>query len=516
MPEKKRYLISNRLAPQLDPETVQDLKEFVDTHDEAQLVKLTSVGRHVIEMTVEQKQKLEQRHPNLAIEEDHPMDLYPAPMLPQVVAHEAGQFGLEIEVKDSTTGQPIDDVTIFALVEGASYKAVTDAQGHATLLSDFPLLLQVIASPRDTYWSRVVDNVDLTTTQSLEIRLKPLLVTGAHEWGVRLMEFPRVNRFWTGKGVKVGVIDSGVANNLPDIKPVGGYNTLDAADPNTWYVDEKGHGTHCTGIISGHADGTGIRGGAPDAEVYSVKVFPGGFTSDIVEAVEWCIRNKMDVINMSLGTRQYSLGLENVLQDAYQRGITVVAATGNNSSSVSYPAAYRTTIAVSALGRFGTFPEDSDHSRAVTDITDWRGELFGAQFSNFGPEVEVCAPGVAILSTVPSGYVSWDGTSFATPLVCALVALILEAYPWIRTGDARQPEYVRSIIRGAAVNLGMPPLLQGYGLPLATRALASAQPRPQQQQMHARHNVAATYQPRAYPYYAYNMPYAAPGYAQSY
>lgn len=511
MSEKKRYLISNRLAPQLDPETVQDLKDFVDTHNEAELVKLTSVGRHVIEMTEEQKRELEKKHPHLVIEEDHPMDMYPAPLLPQVAANVVGKFVLELEVKDATTGKPVKDVTIFGIVEGSSYKTVTDEQGHATLSSDLPLLLQVIASPRDTYWSRFAENVDLTNTQSLEFRLKPLLVTGAHEWGIQLMEFPRVNRVWTGKGVKVGVIDSGVANNLPDIKPAGGYNTLDAADPDTWYVDEKGHGTHCTGVISGHADGTGIRGGAPGAEVYSVKVFPGGYTSDIVEAVEWCIRNKMDVINMSLGTTERSLGLENVLKDAHQRGITVVAAAGNSSTGVSYPAAFRTTIAVSAIGRFGTFPEDSDHSRAITDIVDWRGELFGAQFSNFGPEVEVCAPGVAILSTIPSGYVSWDGTSFASPLVAALVALILEAYPWIRTGDARQPEYVRSILRGAAVKLGMPPLLEGHGLPLATRALAAAQPR----QRSNTWNAAAANPRGAYPN-AYTRLYGSQGYPQTY
>ena len=215
---------------------------------------------------------------------------------------------------------------------------------------------------------------------------------------------------------------------------------------------------------------------------------------------------------MSLGTTERSLGLENVLRDAYERGITVVAAAGNSSTSVSYPAAFRTTIAVSAIGRFGTFPEDSDHSRAVTDIVDWRGELFGAQFSNFGPEVEVCAPGVAILSTVPSGYSSPYGTSFAAPLVSALVALILEAYPWIRTGDARQPEYVRTILRRASVNLGMPPTLQGHGLPLATRSLAAAtQTRPQA----GAWGAGASSHYGAYPY-AYAGAYGAQGYPQNY
>lgn len=473
--QKRRYLVSNRNAPQLDPETLQDVRNFIDASEEAELIKSTSVGRHVISMTEEQKRELEQRHPNLIIEPDHPIDVMPAPMLPQVVQG-TGEQVLGVEVKDLTTGGPVAGVTVYGLGEVAAYKAETDAQGVAMLECSERYLLKVVASPRNTYWSRVVENVDLDTVQVLEIRLKPLLVTGAFDWGHRLMGFPRVNRQWRGRGIRVGIIDSGVTNELSDLCPAGGYNTLDGQNPADWFVDEKGHGTHCGGIIAAAANNVGIMGGAPDAEIYSAKVFPGGYTSDIVEAVEWCIRNRMDVINMSLGTTERSAALENVLFDAHQRGITCVAAAGNSSTTVAYPAAFQTSIAVSAVGRFGTFPEDSDHARSVTDIIDPRGELFGAEFSNFGPEVEVCAPGVAILSTIPSGYVAWDGTSFASPLVAALAALILEAYPSIRTGDARQPEYVRSIIQGSAVNLGMPPLLQGSGLPQATRALAAARP----------------------------------------
>lgn len=475
--ETKRYIVSNKFGPKLDDKSLESLRAFTAEKDEAEMVKSTPVGRHVVEMTEAQKKELEKKNPHLAIEEDQELDLYPMPGLPEsVMMADRGAYALNVSVKDLTTGAPVPDVTIFGLVESAVFKAVTDAQGQAVIQTPESSLLKVVASPRDTYWSRVVENVDLTTTQALEISLKPLLVAGAYGWGHRLLGFPRVNQRWTGAGIKVGVIDSGVSNQVPDIRPAGGLNTLDGADPNTWYIDEKGHGTHCTGIIAGLNNQIGVLGGAPNAEVFSLKVFPGGFTSDLVEAVEWCIRNRMDVINMSLGSEKPSTALENVLKDAYSRGITCIAAAGNSSSSVSYPAAFPTTIAVSAIGRFGTFPEDSDHSRTITNIVDWQGQLFAAAFTNSGPEIEVCAPGVAILSTVPTGYTAWDGTSFSSPLVAALAALILEAYPQIRTGDSRQPDFVRSIIGGAAINLGLPPTIQGRGLPLATRALSAAQP----------------------------------------
>ncbi len=176
---------------------------------------------------------------------------------------------------------------------------------------------------------------------------------------------------------------------------------------------------------------------------------------------------------MSLGAPAPSQVLASVLQDAYVRGITVVAATGNEATHVAYPAALPGVIAVGAIGRVGTFPADSAHGLKVGHLTDWGGELFAASFTNFGPEVSVCAPGVAVLSTVPSGYAAWDGTSMACPMVTALAALILEAYPAIRTGDAAQPEFLRSIISGAALNLGLPPTVQGFGVPQALTALGA-------------------------------------------
>jgi subtilisin family serine protease len=191
----------------------------------------------------------------------------------------------------------------------------------------------------------------------------------------------------------------------------------------------------------------------------------------MVEAIEWCIAQRIDVLSMSLGSPQPSAILQSVLHRAHQAGICCVAAAGNDTRAVAFPAAFDTVIAVGALGAFGRFPPDSAHALRIGRWTDPRGELFSAAFSNFGPEVAVAAPGVAVVSTVPTGYAAWDGTSMACPMVAALAALILQAHPWARTGDAHQPEYVRATLAASAVPLGMPGVIQGAGLPLATRAL---------------------------------------------
>jgi subtilisin family serine protease len=474
MAQKKRYLIGSRVSPQVSPQDLENIKSFVNDSDTAEVVKETPVGRQVVEMTDEEMREFAAAHPHLVVEEDPELDLYPMPGLPEVV--NLGQnFSRVFVVQDATNGKPVADATIFGIGDGPAYKAVTDASGRAQLLTNEALLKRVIVSPRDTYWSRLIENISVTDASDVNVTLKPLLVTGAYSWGHRLMNFAPVNNYWTGRGVKVAIIDSGISDKLQDIRPVGGYNTLDGQDANSWNVDEKGHGSHCAGIVSALANAVGVRGAAPDAEIYSVKVFPGGFASDLVEAVEWCIANRMDVISMSLGSRKLSQVLADTLRDAYERGITCVAASGNDSTAVAFPAALPTVIAVGAIGRYGTFPEDSAHGLKVGDHQDWTGKLFSANFTNFGPEIDFCGPGVAILSTVPSGYVAWDGTSFACPLITGLVALILEVSPEFRTGDSRQPEYVKSILQSSAANLGMPPHIQGAGLPLANQALAVIQ-----------------------------------------
>lgn len=254
----------------------------------------------------------------------------------------------------------------------------------------------------------------------------------------------RVNapRSWdsglTGKGTKVGVIDSGVSTH-PDLIVLGGQSFVDYTNS---YTDDNGHGTHVSGIISAENNEIGVAGVAPDSDIFALKALDqdgSGYLSDIIEAIDWSITNQMDVINMSLGTKTASSALESAVNTAYQNGILVVAAAGNESTSVSYPAKYSSVIAVSA--------------------TDENNKL--AYFSNFGPEVEVSAPGTNIISTSSQGdYENMSGTSMATPFVAGQLALLKELNPTDTAIQLREELHKNILDLGAA---GKDELF-GYGL----------------------------------------------------
>jgi subtilisin family serine protease len=473
---KRRFNVASRLGAVGNQASSARIEAFVTERDGVKEVKKTRTGRRVVEMTDAEAKTLRLSNPDVVVTEDQPVTLFKPPGYADALSLDTAEFAFPVVVVDDRSGAPLAEVSIYGIGAAANYKAVTGADGAAVLRCHEARLRRLVASPRHGHWSRIVDEVDASNAAGTTIRLRPLTTSGAYTWGHNLMAFDRVNAHWRGRGIKVGVIDSGVTDALSDLVPKGGFNTLDGAPPDSWNVDEKGHGTHCAGVIACRHDTHGIKGGAPDAEIYSLKVFPGGMVSDIIEAVEWCIGNGMDVISMSLGAREPDAVLEQVLLEAFNRGITLIAAAGNDATRVAYPAAYPTVIAVSALGMYRTFPEDSDHITKVGQEVDWSGTIFSASFTNFGPEVAVAAPGVAVVSTVPQGFASWDGTSMACPMVSALAALILEAYPGIRTRTAQQPATVRAILQASCINLGMSPVVQGSGVPRADWALSGAVP----------------------------------------
>jgi len=473
MAYKKRYLVASRAGARLQHAASAAVRDVVAATGEAEVVRATPFGRHVVTMPEAEAAALAAARPGLLIEPDPPLRLFPMPGLPDVVPSE-GEFEVPVLVTDATHNAPIANVTVYGIGEGAASKSVTDATGRAVLRVHEPTLQRVVASPADTYWSKYIEDVDATSGKTLQFSLRPLPVTGRYGWAQRLMRFDRVNPAWRGDAVAVAVVDSGISAKAADVVPSGGYNTLDAGPPDAWNVDEKGHGTHVGGLVAGVPHGIGMLGAAPGVRLYSVRVFPGGHLSDLVEAIEWSMLAGMDVVNLSLGSPNPSLVLAQVIGEAYSNGITCIAAVGNDRTEVAYPAALPSVFGVSAIGRWGTFPNDSGHMLKVGAWTDWYGVVFSAAFTNFGHEVDVCAPGVAILSTVPSGYASWDGTSMAAPLVTALAARLLQACPSIRTGDAQQVEIVRSILLASAIDLGLPVPQQGQGLPCADRAINAA------------------------------------------
>ncbi|MGE6414539.1 S8 family serine peptidase [Planococcus kocurii] len=252
-------------------------------------------------------------------------------------------------------------------------------------------------------------------------------------WGIPQIKAPVAwNSGFTGKGVKIAVIDSGISPHN-DLVIKGGIST---ADYTTSYSDDQGHGTHVAGIIGARNNGIGIKGVAYDADIYSVKAFDwegNAYLSDLIEGVEWSIANKMNIINLSGGSAENSNAFKAVFDRAYAKGLLIVAAAGNvgtlsgKEDNVEFPARYSSVIAVGAL--------DQDAKRA--------------EFSSTGPAVEVMAPGAYVFSTMTSNrYEYLSGTSMATPYVAGQLALLKQAYPKLTNKD------LRAIIAEEAKDLG--------------------------------------------------------------
>ena len=219
-----------------------------------------------------------------------------------------------------------------------------------------------------------------------------------------------------GEGMRVAVVDTGIDFTHSDLKAnyKGGVSFVPgAATP----MDDHGHGTHCAGTIAAAINGAGVVGVAPSAYLYAVKVLNSsgsGSYSQIISGIDWCIQNGMHVVSMSLGGSGGSTALKSMCNTAWSKGLLVVAAAGNAgvpvppaTSSVGYPAKYKNVIAVSAI----------DSANAL------------AGFSSRGAEVDVCAPGVNVLSTTKGGgYGNMSGTSMACPHVAGTAAVVWGAH----------------------------------------------------------------------------------------
>jgi subtilisin family serine protease len=231
--------------------------------------------------------------------------------------------------------------------------------------------------------------------------------------------------------VTIAVIDTGVDYTHPDLasKCVAGYNFV-AHNSNP--MDDHGHGTHVAGIAAAIGNnGTGVAGVDWGARIMPIKVLDArgsGYDSDVASGIRYAADNGARVINMSLGSTEYSYTLEEAVNYAYNKGVTIIAAAGNDGGSVGYPAACDHVIAVGAL--------DS-------------GDRL-ASFSNHGSALDLTAPGVNILSTVPGGYQKMSGTSMASPVVTGCASLVLARYP------EDSPSQVEADLEASANDLGSP------------------------------------------------------------
>jgi thermitase len=277
------------------------------------------------------------------------------------------------------------------------------------------------------------------------------------QWGMTKIEAPSAWDITMGSdSVTIAIVDSGVDLFHPDLsgKLVSGYDFVnDDSNPQ----DDYGHGTHVAGIAAARTNNsTGVAGLSWQAKIMPVKAlnnYGSGGYEDVASGVIYAANNGADIINLSLGGSVPSSVLEDAVEYAHALGSVVVAATGNNNSSVSYPARYPEVIAV-----------------AATDSNDQR-----ASFSNYGPEVDVAAPGVSIRSTYwwsGSTYGWMSGTSQASPHVAGLAALIWSVSPGLSNTQ------VESIIKQTADDLGTDGRdnYYGFGRINARRALEATAP----------------------------------------
>lgn len=228
------------------------------------------------------------------------------------------------------------------------------------------------------------------------------------DWGVNMVNAPKMWAKTKGEGVKVAILDTGIDVTHPDLSSniQHGLN-FTGGDPND-FMDGQGHGTHVAGIIAGVDNKQGIVGVAPQAELYIAKVLGDdgeGAIQAICEGIVYAVENKVDIISMSLGcTTNPGDMLYRAIKYAYDNDIVIVVASGNEAGHVDWPAAYDECIAVGAI--------------------DDRKNIAG--FSNYGTQVDVVAPGVEILSTYPRGqYARLSGTSMAAPVVAGIIALLI-------------------------------------------------------------------------------------------
>lgn len=287
-------------------------------------------------------------------------------------------------------------------------------------------------------------------------------------WGIERIYAPDAWATTNGSGVQIAVLDTGVDKDHEDlwaniawgISVVGDKESTIYRD----WKDKNGHGTHVTGTIAALYNDIGVVGVGPEIEIYAIKVISDagfGTWTDLAEGIEWAIKgpdgtvgtdDDAEVISMSLGGTAKSDEVEAACQKAYDLDIVLVAAAGNEGDDgVLYPAKFSTVIAVGA-----TAEDDS--------VPSW---------SSKGPEVELGAPGVNVLSTVPRDrYESYSGTSMACPHVSGTVGLMIAKI--IVEGRTYNVTYIRTILHDTAEDIGQPPEAVGYGLVRADKAVAAA------------------------------------------
>jgi subtilisin len=404
----------------------------------------------------------------------------PVPPLspPPTAGWEAEMVEVVVEIEDGQN--PREYASYFLLQLGVPLyevkRRVTHVYEHA--LTGFAVLLTPseadrvdgMFSPGEFGVERLVADVQFTVPEVDSANFTPQ--ASAFPGGATALLLPtNLSRTSTGlpddpgqySGVDVAVIDTGIDARHPLLNVVGGIDcTAGPSDRDSFGVDPYGHGTHVAGTIAARFSEQGIVGFAPGARLWDVRVLDasgGGTMGSILCGIEFVAMQGIPVANMSLGGSLPPSDcdefdpLHTAVCRATESGVIFVVAAGNGGEDAEsqVPASYPEVVTVAALADFngvpgggGLAPADSCGSYAVDDAL--------APWSNFGEAVDLAAPGVCVLSTLPGEvgdtgmyepqYGHYSGTSMATPAVTGAIARWIAVHP----GDDQQSGAVQAVI----------------------------------------------------------------------
>ncbi|MFS0724737.1 S8 family peptidase [Paenibacillus sp. 1P07SE] len=312
----------------------------------------------------------------------------------------------------------------------AAWATLAHPQSYFPEVKPLPLINGIacpaVSSPPPTAGFRLTQEEDPEVALLGTVQKRSVGADKGIPWGVQHVRAPYAWSRTTGHRIKIGVIDTGVDFGHPDLAGslARGINLLSRGSAPH---DDNGHGTHIAGTIAAANQPKGMIGVAPRSIVHPVKAFDhngSAYVSDIILGIEWCVRNRLHIINMSFGMKNRSKALLGAVNHAYHAGIVIVASSGNDGKrkSIDYPARYPQTISVGATNRL----------RRI------------APFSNRGSYIDIYAPGDKIHSAWLKGaYHEMSGTSMATSHVSGAIALLLAERPGLA------PAEIKAILRRA-------------------------------------------------------------------
>ena len=267
------------------------------------------------------------------------------------------------------------------------------------------------------------DDTNSDEVDVLDCLFKEVNTNELNQWNLQSLGVDDEKSVSPSEKVKVELLDSGVSWS-DDINVKYRENLIeDDIGINPLYEDYSQHGTGMAGVICAKDNGKGIIGVNPNVDLYSVRALDDNIQaplSRIIQGIYWGIDNDMDIINMSFGTNTNSSVLRTAIKAAHDKGIVLVAASGNDKEKgVQYPAAYPEVISVGSQSASGEISE----------------------FTSIDENLDVIAPGENIESTGIFGTINGsDGTSIATAQVTGIASLILEK------DKSKSPDFVKDLI----------------------------------------------------------------------